>query len=188
MAERSNWYVIRVAGGKEKKAKEYIEAELRAAGRTDEVSQILIPTEKTFSVKNGKKVSKESIFFPGYVLIEVVSNLTGELQHIIRNVPHVSGFLTEKVGKDGKDKQPTPLRESEIKRILGIFDDLLEQEEENLTPFVVGEAVKITDGPFNGFDGTIEEILQDKKKLKVMVKIFGRKTLLELNFVQVVKE
>ena len=110
------------------------------------------------------------------------------MQHIIRNVPHVSGFLTEKVGKDGKDKQPIPLRKTEVNRILGIVDELLDQEEENTTPFVVGEAVKIMDGPFNGFDGTIEEILHDKKKLKVMVKIFGRKTLLELNFVQVVKE
>ena len=101
------------------------------------------------------------------------------------NVPHVSGFLTE---RQGKDKEPIPLRPSEINRILGIVDEQLEQDEENITPFIVGEAVKITDGPFNGFDGTIEEILQDKKKLKVMVKIFGRKTLLELNFVQVVKE
>ena len=185
MAEKK-WYVIRVAGGKEKKAKEYIEAEVRVAGRTEEVSQILIPTEKTFSVKNGKKISKDSILFPGYIYIE--ADLTGELQHIIRNVPHVSGFLTEKVGKDGKDKQPIPLRKTEVNRILGIVDELLDQEEENTTPFVVGEAVKIMDGPFNGFDGTIEEILHDKKKLKVMVKIFGRKTLLELNFVQVVKE
>lgn len=187
MADEKKWYVIRVAGGKEKKAKEYIEAEIRALGRTDEVSQILIPTEKTFTVKNGKKVSKESIFLPGYVLIE--AHLTGELQHIIRNVPHVSGFLTGKVVVDGKeDKQPIPLRPAEVNRILGIVDELLDQDEENLTPFVIGEAVKITDGPFNGFDGTIEEILQEKKKLKVMVKIFGRKTLVELNFVQVVKE
>lgn len=87
-----------------------------------------------------------------------------------------------------KDKQPVPLRTSEVNRILGKVDELLDQEEENVTPFIIGEAVKIIDGPFNGFDGTIEEILQDKKKLKVMVKIFGRKTLLELNFVQVVKE
>ena len=179
MAElEKKWYVIRCAGGKEKKAKEYIESEIRALGLNDYVSQILIPTEKIYQVRNGKKVSKESIFFPGYVLIE--AHLTGELQHIIRNVPHVSGFLTE---RQGKDKEPIPLRPSEINRILGIVDEQLEQDEENITPFIVGEAVKITDGPFNGFDGTIEEILQDKKKLKVMVKIFGRKTLLELNFV-----
>ncbi len=177
------WYVVRAAGGKEKKAKEYMESEIKALGLTDYVSQILIPTEKVYSVRNGKKVSKESIFFPGYILIE--AHLTGEVQHIIRNIPHVSGFLTERTGKD---KDPVPLRVSEVNRILGIVDDMMEQDEDNTLHFVVGEAVKITDGPFNGFDGTIEEILEDKKKLKVMVKIFGRKTLLELNFVQVVKE
>lgn len=180
------WYVLRAAGGKEKKAKEYIENEVKRLGLTEYVSQVLIPTEKIFQVKNGKKISTERIFFPGYILIEC--NLTGELQHVIRNVPNVSGFLTERQGKDKLDKQPVPIRTSEVNRILGRVDELLDQEEENITPFIIGEAVKIVDGPFNGFDGTIEEILQDKKKLKVMVKIFGRKTLLELNFVQVVKE
>jgi transcription termination/antitermination protein NusG len=180
------WYVVRAAGGKEKKAKEYIENEVKRLGLQGEVSQVLIPTEKIYSVKNGKKVSMERIFFPGYILIE--ANLTGELQHLIRNIPHVSGFLTERQGKSKLDKQPVPLRDSEVNRILGRVDELLEQEEENITPFIVGEAVQITDGPFNGFRGNIEEILQDKKKLKVMVMIFGRKTLLELNFVQVVKE
>ncbi len=184
MAENTKkWYVVRAAGGKEKKAKEYIENEIKRLNLTDYVSQVLIPTEKIFQVKNGKKVSTERIFFPGYILIE--ANLTGELQHIIKNVPHVSGFLTERLDKD---KQPVPLRMSEVNRILGRVDELLDKEEENITPFVVGEAVKIVDGPFNGFDGTVEEVLHDKKKIKVMVKIFGRKTLLELNFVQVVKE
>ncbi len=186
MSEISNkkWYVVRAAGGKEKKAKEYIENEIKRLGLTDYVSQVLIPTEKIYQVRNGKKVSMERIFYPGYILIEAV--LTGEIQHIIRNLPHVSGFLTEKQG--GKDKEPSPLRQSEVNRILGRVDELIDKEEENITPFVVGEAVKVTDGPFNGFDGTVEEVLEDKRKLKVMVKIFGRKTILELNFVQVVKE
>lgn len=175
------WYVVRAAGGKEKKAKEYMENEIKRLNLENYVSQILIPTEKIFQVKNGKKVSMERIFFPGYILVE--AHLTGEIQHIIQNITHVSGFLTE-----GKDKVPVPIRESEVNRILGRVDEELDKEEENITPFIVGEAVKITDGPFNGFDGTIEEVLQDKKKLKVMVKIFGRKTILELNFVQVVKE
>lgn len=178
------WYVVRAAGGKEKKAKEYIENEVKRLGLDDYVSQVLIPTEKIYQVKNGKKVSMDRIFYPGYILIEAA--LTGELQHIIRNLPHVSGFLSEKQG--GKEKEPTPLRQSEVNRILGRVDELIEKDEENITPFIVGEAVKVIDGPFNGFDGTIEEILEDKKKLKVMVKIFGRKTILELNFVQVVKE
>lgn len=178
------WYVVRAAGGKEKKAKEYIENEIKRLGLDDYVSQVLIPTEKVYQIKNGKKVSMDRIFYPGYILIEAA--LTGEIQHIIRNLPHISGFLSEKQG--GKEKEPTPLRQSEVNRILGIVDVIADAEEENITPFVVGEAVKVTDGPFNGFDGTIEEILEDKKKLKVMVKIFGRKTILELNFVQVVKE
>jgi transcription termination/antitermination protein NusG len=178
------WYVVRAAGGKEKKAKEYIENEIKRLDLSDYISQVLIPTEKIYQVKNGKKVSMERIFYPGYILIEAA--LTGEIQHIIRNLPHISGFLTEKQG--GKEKEPTPLRQSEVNRILGRVDELIDKEEENITPFVIGEAVKVVDGPFNGFDGTIEEILDDKRKLKVMVKIFGRKTILELNFVQVVKE
>lgn len=180
------WYVVRAAGGKEKKAKELIENEIKVLGLGHLVSQVLIPTEKIFQVKNGKKVSSERILYPGYIMLE--AHLTGELQHIIRNITHVSGFLTERDSKDGKDKKPVPLRQAEVNKILGQVDELLDQEEENITPFIVGEAVKIVDGPFNGFDGTIEEVLQDKKKVKVMVKIFGRKTLLELNFVQVVKE
>lgn len=178
------WYVVRAAGGKEKKAKEYIENEIKRLNLGDYVSKVLIPTEKIYQVKNGKKVSMERIFYPGYILIEAA--LTGEIQHIIRNLPHVSGFLSEKQG--GKEKEPTPLRESEVNRILGRVDELADKDEENVRPFVVGETVKVVDGPFNGFDGTIEEILEDKKKLKVSVKIFGRKTILELNFVQVVKE
>ena len=161
------WYVIRAVGGKEKKAKEYIEHEIKNLGLGDYVSQVLIPTEKVYQLRNGKRISTERIFYPGYILIEAA--LTGEIQHIIRNLPHVSGFLTE-----GKDKEPVPLRESEVNRILGKVDDLMDMEEESITPFVVGEAVKVTDGPFSGFDGTIEEISEDKKKLKVMVKIFGR--------------
>lgn len=177
------WYVLRAAGGKEKKAKEYIENEVKRLNLEDFISQVLIPTEKIYQVKNGKKISMERIFYPGYILIE--ASLTGEIQHLIRNLPHVSGFLTEKAGTE---KEPVPLRQSEVNRILGHVDELAEKEEENITPFVINEPVKVIDGPFNGFDGTVEEIFEDKKKLKVMVKIFGRKTLLELNFVQVIKE
>lgn len=178
------WYVVRAAGGKEKKAKEYIENEIKRLNLTDYVSQVLIPTEKIYSIRNGKRVSSERIFYPGYILIE--ANLTGEIQHLIRNLPHVSGFIAEKQG--GKDKEPSPLRQSEVDRILGKVDELSERAEEMITPFRVGEEVKVADGPFNGFDGNIEEIIEDKRKLKVAVKIFGRKTILELNFVQVVKK
>ena len=142
------WYVVRAAGGKEKKAKEYIENEIKRLGLGDYISKVLIPTERIYQVKNGKKVSMERIFYPGYILIEAA--LTGEIQHIIRNLPHVSGFLSEKQG--GKDKEPTPLRQSEVNRILGRVDELADKDEENARPFVVGETVKVVDGPFNGFD------------------------------------
>ncbi|MDD2491496.1 MAG: transcription termination/antitermination protein NusG [Bacteroidales bacterium] len=178
-----NWYVVRAAGGKEKKAKEYIEVEIKRLKLEDRIFQVLIPTEKVYQVKNGKKVSTDRIFFPGYILVEAI--LTPEIQHILRDIPHVSGFLTDKASKDNN---PVPLRQAEVNRILGKVDELADMEEENITPFIIGEAVKVVDGPFNGFDGTVEEIDEDKKKVKVMVKIFGRKTLLELNFVQVVKE
>ncbi|MCI1779996.1 MAG: transcription termination/antitermination protein NusG [Bacteroidales bacterium] len=185
------WYVIRVAGGKETKAKEYIEKEISRLGLNDYVSQILIPTEKAYTSRNGKKVSVDKIFIPGYIFIEAA--LTGELQHVIRDIPNVAGFLSEKIiDKGSKDRIPTPepipLRESEVNRILRKTDELNDQEEVNVTPFVLGETVKVIDGPFNGFVGTVDDILEAKKKLKVVVKIFGRKTILELNFVQVVKE
>lgn len=180
------WYVVRAQGGKEKKAQEYIVNEIKRLNKQDYVTQILIPTEKVYQVKNGKKVSADKICFPGYIFIEAC--LTGEIQHIIRDIPFVSGFLTEVVKKGSKEKEPVPLRDSEVNQILGKVDEMMDKEEENVAPFVKGESVKVIDGPFNGFNGTIDDILEDKKKLKVMVKIFGRKTILELNFVQVVKE
>ena len=180
------WYVVRTAGGKEKKAKEYIEKEIEIHGLQHLVSQVFIPTEKYFEIKNGKRVSAERIFFPGYILVE--ANLTGEIEHLIKNIPFVAGFLSEKTNGKGNEKKPVPIRESELNRILGRVDNLADQDEETLTPYVIGEAVKITDGPFNGFDGTVEEIMEDKRKLGVMVKIFGRKTIVELNFSQVTKE
>ncbi len=175
------WYVVRAAGGKEKKAKEYIDNEVKRLHLEDYVSQVLIPTEKIYQVKNGKKISKERIFYPGYILIEAA--LTPEIQHLISNIPHVSGFLGAVKGGD-----PVPVRMAEVNRILGRVDEQAEREEENIAPYLVGEAVKVIDGPFNGFNGTVEEIIEDKKKLKVMIKIFERKTLLELGFVQVEKE
>jgi transcriptional antiterminator NusG len=175
------WYVVRTAGGKEKKAKEYIEKEVAALKLGNLITQVLIPTEKYYQVKNGKRVSAERIFYPGYVLVEAV--MTGEIQHMIRNIPYVAGFLSE-----GPNHIPVPIRDAEMNRIMGRVDEMADQDEETVTPFVVGEAVKIVDGPFNGFDGTVDEILADKRKIKVIVKIFGRKTLLELNFAQVTKE
>ena len=173
MAEvKKRWYVLRVVGGKEKKVKEYIENEVASLGLQDYVSQVLIPTEKVYQVRNGKKVSKERNFFPGYVMIEAA--LVGEIPHMLRDITNVIGFLGETKGGD-----PVPMRE---------VDELVEQPEEINIPYVIGESVKVTDGPFNGFTGVIEEVNNDKKRVKVIVKVFGRQTPLELSFMQVEKE
>ena len=192
-ASGKKWYVLRAAGGKEKKAKEYLEKEIERCGLQDLVSQVLVPTEKVYRIRDGKRICTERLFYPGYVLIE--AELTGELQHIIRNeVPHMSGFLTEKrevkrgEGKPQEEKIPIPLRDDEVRRIIYQQDDEAVAEAETVVDYAVGEAVKITDGPFAGFDGTVEAIVEDRSKLKVMVMIFGRKTILELNFTQVTKE
>ena len=175
------WYVLRAIGGKEKKVKEYIDSEIVRLNLQDYVSQVLIPTERVYQIRGGKKISKERNFFPGYVLIE--ASLVGEIPHILRNMPNVIGFLGSK-----RDENPTPLRMSEVNRILGKVDELAASEEEINIPFFIGESVKVIDGPFNSFTGVIEEVNEEKKKIKVMVKIFGRKTPLELSFMQVEKE
>jgi transcriptional antiterminator NusG len=145
------WFVVRAVSGKEKKVKDYIEMEIKRHGLQDFVSQVLIPTEKVYQIRNGKKVSKERSFFPGYVLIEAA--LEGEVPHIIKSVSNVIGFLgTEKGG------EPVPLRLSEVNRILGKVDELAESDEELTIPFIIGESVKVIDGPFNNFTGVIEEI------------------------------
>jgi transcription termination/antitermination protein NusG len=186
MAEAVNdiekkWYVIRSISGKERKTKDFIELEITRNKLSDYVDQILIPTEKVYQIRNGKKISKEKNFFPGYILIEAA--LVGEVPHVIRNVTNVIGFLgAEKRG------EPMPLRQAEVNRILGKVDELAETEEEVNIPYIVGETVKVINGPFNTFSGTIEEINKEKKKLKVSVKIFGRKTPVELGYMEVDKE
>jgi transcriptional antiterminator NusG len=175
------WYVLRAIGGKEKKVKEYIESQIANGELKEFVDQVLIPTEKVYQIRNGKKISKERNFFPGYVLVEAA--LVGEVAHTLRNIPNVIGFLGDTKGGD-----PVPMRQNEVNRILGRVDQLAETGEELTIPFIVGETVKVIDGPFNGFNGTIEGINEEKRKLQVMVKIFGRKTPLELSFMQVEKE
>ncbi len=175
------WYVIRAISGQENKIKAYIENEIEFENLLDYFGQILVPTEKVYQIRNGKKVSKERNYFPGYIMIE--ANLVGELVHTIKNVPGVIGFLGETKGGD-----PVPLRMSEVNRMLGKVDELTEVDEKINIPFIVGETVKVIDGPFNGFNGTIEKINEEKRKIEVMVKIFGRKTPLELSYMQVEKE
>ncbi|MCH7535659.1 MAG: transcription termination/antitermination factor NusG [Bacteroidetes bacterium] len=180
--ESSNkkWYVVRAISGKEKKVKSHMELEISRLKMTKYVGQILIPTEKVYQIRKGKKMSKERNFFPGYILME--AELVGEIVYAIKNVTNVIGFLGTKEG------DPIPLRQVEVNRILGKVDEMAESAEIINIPFIVGESVKVIDGPFNTFSGTIEEINEEKKKLKVMVKIFGRKTPIELSYMQVEKE
>lgn len=175
------WYVLKAISGKETKVKEYIETAMRTAGWDEFVSQVLIPTEKVVQLRGGKRVVKERNILPGYVLVE--ADLIDECYPRLRNVPNVLGFL----GDSKKSVAPTPVRQSEINKILGNIE---EQDSTIITeiPFLVGETVKVTDGPFNGFNGEIAEIMSDKHKLKVIVTVFGRKTPLELGFNQVDKE
>ncbi len=175
------WFVVRAISGQEKKVKQYIEVEVNRLKLGDYVSQVLIPTEKIIQIRNGKKVAKERSFYPGYVLIEAA--LVGEIPHIIKNLPGVIGFLGETKGGE-----PVPMRLSEVNRILGKVDELTEAEGTISVSYIVGESVKVINGPFNGFNGIIEEINEEKKKIKVTVKIFGRKTPVELGFGEVERE
>lgn len=179
--QEKKWYVLRAMSGKEKKVKEYIENEIKVQNLGDYISRVLIPTEKVFQIRGGKKVVKERNYYPGYVLIEAV--LTGEIYHILKNIPNVLSFVGENRGKN-----PVPLRKEEVNHILGVFDNLQENGEQSELSFMVGEELKIIDGPFKDFVGVVEEINDEKKKLTVMVKIFGRKTPLELKYSQVEKQ
>ena len=174
------WYVVRAIGGQENKVKSYIETEIARVGLSDHVNQVLVPKEKVIQIRNGKKINKEKVYFPGYIMIE--ANLSGEIPHLIKSIIGVIGFLGEKKGGD-----PVPMRKSEVNRMLGKVDQLANQDENIAIPFTLVETVKVVDGPFNGFDGTIERVIEDKRKLEVMVKIFGRKTPLELSYMQVEK-
>ena len=175
-----NWYVVRAVSGQENKVKNYIESEISRFGLSDFVEQVLVPTEKVVQVRNGKKINKERVYFPGYVMVK--ANLAGEVPHIIKSINGVIGFLGEVKGGD-----PVPLRKSEVNRMLGKVDELAVKADSIVIPYSVGETIKVVDGPFNGFNGTIENVNEEKRKLEVMVKIFGRKTPLELSFMQVEK-
>ena len=180
MAEtKRNWYVLRAVSGKEAKVKEYIEAELKHNELLSKyVFQVFIPTEKHATLRNGKRVVKEKIALPGYVLIE--AELKGDTAHTLRFMPNVLGFL-------GGLDHPTPVKQSDVNRMFGSAEES-EIVDEVAIPYIVNDTVKVTDGPFSGFTGVIEEVNTEKHKLKVMVKIFGRKTPLELSFMQVTKE
>ncbi len=173
------WYVFRAVSGKEMKAKEYIEALVKNDTMLQKhVFQILLPTEKHATLRNGKRVEKEKLRLPGYLFVEAIMN--GDVAHNLRFSPNVMGVL-------GGLDNPTPVSEHEINRMIGAAEETFVQEDLD-TPYAAGETVKVVDGPFGGFSGVIEEVSPEKRKLKVMVKIFGRKTPLELSFMQVEKE
>ena len=183
MAENNyKWYVLRAISGKENKVKEYIEGALVTSTLFKEyVSQVLIPTEKVVALRGNKRVIKERNMLPGYVLVEC--NLTDECYPLLRNIPNVLGFVTDsKLSMKAK-----PVSQEEINRLVGALDDTSVEAIMDET-FLVGERVKVTDGPFNGFEGVINEVAQDKRKLKVVVTIFDRQTPLELGYDQVAKE
>ena len=174
------WYVVRAVSGQENKIKTYIESEIERHGLSSFVEDVLVPTEKVIQIRKGKKINKERVFFPGYIMVK--ANLSGEVPHVIRSITNVIGFLGETKGGE-----PVPLRSSEVNRMLGKVDELAVQSDNVAIPFKLSETVKVIDGTFNGFNGTIEKINEEKRKLEVMVKIFGRKTPLELSYMQVEK-
>jgi transcriptional antiterminator NusG len=174
------WYVIRAVTGQEAKVKKYITTELARVGLDSQVEDILVPTEKVIQIRKGKKVQKEKTYFPGYIMIK--ADISGEILHIIRSITNVLGFLGETKGGE-----PIPLRTSEVNRMLGKVDELAISGEQISIPFNIGESVKVIDGPFNGFTGSIDNVNEEKRKLEIMVKIFGRKTPLELSYMQVEK-
>ncbi|WP_126246847.1 transcription termination/antitermination protein NusG [Chitinophaga rhizosphaerae] len=179
-AQETKWYVLRVVSGKEKKVKEYLDIEIRRSDWANVITQVFLPVEKVYKVQAGKKVMREKNFYPGYVMIEAIEGkMNDEVIQAIRNVSGVIHFL-------GKEK-PIALRKSEVNKMLGKVDEISDQGLTMSEPFIVGETIKIIDGPFNDFNGVIEEVLEEKKKLKVTVKIFGRATPVELNFMQVEK-
>ena len=171
------WYVLRTFSGHEKKVKEYLESEVERLGYDEKLSQVVIPTETVFEMRAGKKRTREKTSFPGYILIEAL--IDPYLQQVISGAPSTLGFL-------GANGEAVPLRPDEVNRILGMMDE--DRGEQPEMPFKPGDPIKVVDGPFNTFTGFVEEIYPDKMKVRVMVSIFGRKTPLELDYLQVEHE
>ena len=186
-APDTKWYVLRVVSGKEKKIKEYLDKDIVRNGWTNIIKQVFLPMEKVYKVQNGKKVMREKNYFPGYVMIEVVDNkasIADDIVMHISNITNVMHFLTDGKGSKGNI---ISLRKSEVNKMLGKVDEMNDMGGSISEPFILGETIKIIEGPFNDFNGVIEEVNEEKKKLKVTVKIFGRSTPVELNFMQVEK-
>jgi transcriptional antiterminator NusG len=180
MSIEKKLYVLKVVSGHENKIKNYIELETMRSNWQDIILNVFVPTEKVYKIRNGKKVITEKTLYPGYMYIEVSEKMiTSEVLATIRNISGVMNFLG--------GNQPQALRDAEVQKLFGRMDEMLDRGESMLEPFIINESVKVIEGPFDGFVGTIEEINEDKKKLKVVVKIFGRKQPVEVNFTQVEK-
>jgi len=179
------WYVVRCISGQEKKIKGYLEIEIARKKVEDYIPQILIPSEKVYEMRNGKKILREKNFFPGYMIVN--ADLTNaEVAALITHIPGVLGFLGEDRGT-GISKKPIPIRQIEVNRIMGRVDEAELAGEKIESSYILGETITVIDGPFNGFTGSIEEVFEERKKLNVMVKIFGRSTPVELSYTQVEK-
>jgi transcriptional antiterminator NusG len=183
--KESKWYVLRVVSGKERSVKEYLDKDIARNGWTNTIRQVFLPMEKVFKVQNGKKVMREKNYFPGYVMLEVEDGkLTDDIVQHISNISNIMHFLTDGKGSKGNI---ISLRKSEVNKMLGKVDEMNDIGVTISEPFIIGETIKIIEGPFNDFNGVIEEVNDEKKKLKVTVKIFGRSTPVELNYMQVEK-
>jgi transcriptional antiterminator NusG len=172
------WYAIQTTAGHENKVRSLIDRRIKDDTRPDEekpIRQALVPTQEVVEIKNGKKVNVERKIYPGYVLVEMVLNQ--ETIHVINSIQGVIKFVAQ-------GKYPSPLRQDEVNRLLGVTEEVASAESKEEIPFLVGQAVEITEGPFADFSGTVEEILADKGKVKVKVSLFGRPTTVELDYLQ----
>jgi len=184
-APETKWYVLRVVSGKERKVKEYLDKDIIRSGWQTIIRQVFLPMEKVYKVQNGKKVMREKNYFPGYVMLEVLDGkLTDDIVVHISNISNVMHFLTDGKGSKGNI---ISLRKAEVNKMLGKVDEMNDMGVSMIEPFIIGETIKIVEGPFNDFNGVIEEVNDEKKKLKVTVKIFGRSTPVELSYMQVEK-
>ena len=183
--KETKWYVLRVVSGKERSVKEYLDKDIARNGWTNIIIQVFLPMEKVFKVQNGKKVMREKNYFPGYVMLEVEDGkLSDDVVQHVSNISNIMHFLTDGKGSKGNI---ISLRKAEVNKMLGKVDEMNDIGVSISEPFIVGETIKIIEGPFNDFNGVIEEVTDEKKKLKVSVKIFGRSTPVELSYVQVEK-
>jgi transcription termination/antitermination protein NusG len=183
--KESKWYVLRVVSGKERSTKEYLDKDIARNGWTEIIRQVFLPMEKVYKVQNGKKVMREKNYFPGYVMLEIADGkLSDDIVQHVSNVSNIMHFLTDGKGSKGNI---ICLRKSEVNKMLGKVDEMNDVGVTISEPFIIGETIKIIEGPFNDFNGVIEEVNDEKKKLKITVKIFGRSTPVELSYTQVEK-